>query len=143
MDMKINKSFQGHMEFLKSLSQKDLSGPLLQPQLILVCKTAEMAKRLLDGFPTGADELLGSAKELFEFSDGTGAACFTLKSGNGILQLFGLFGQGDYGTEPLRITNGMAIRLPQADCQTLRVTVNSERLFGIGRLMEDEDFWWW
>ena len=141
--MKIDESFQEYGEFLKSLSQRDLSGPLLQPQLIIVCKTTEMAKRLLEGLPTSADALLRDEKELFEFGDGTGAACFPLKSGKGILQMFGLLGQGSYGTEPLRITNGIAIRLPSADRQTLRVTVNSENLFGIGRLLEDEDFWWW
>ncbi|MEY6432880.1 hypothetical protein ABC977_10715 [Thioalkalicoccus limnaeus] len=141
--VKIDASFWEFGQLLTALSEKDLSGPLLRPQLILGCKTAKMAKSLLEGFPASAEAFLEGETELFEFGDGAGAVRFPLKNGHDILQILGLLREGDYGDEALRITNGMAIRFPSAEHQALRATIKSEKLMGIGRLLEDEDFWWW
>jgi hypothetical protein len=141
--MKINKSLKDYMELLKQLSKQDTSGQILPPQLIVCCKIASMAKTLIEGISPNADELLDDEKEIFEFSDGQGAVRFPLKTGNSIVQLINLIGQGNYVTEPPKIISGMAIRLPISDRQKLRIAVNSEHIMGIGRLLDKEDFWWW
>ncbi len=141
--MKINTDFSDRSDMLTKISEVDRSGNLLPPQLVFICKSPSMGKTLFEGIPEKANELLDGEKELFEFTDGEAAAKFPLKTGDDIIQLVNLLGDGNYGTQPLKITGGMAIRLPISDRQILRQAVNSENLFGVGRLLDKEDFWWW
>lgn len=140
--MESDRSMKAYDDLHIGLCKKDLSGQLLSPNLVLRCKTVETARILMAGLPAVVKSLLAGEAEMYEFSNDEAAVKFPLKSGEDIMKLFGLLGEGNY-SGPLRITGGMAIRLPKPERQVLRQFVNTQNLFGIGRSLEEEDFWWW
>lgn len=142
---RITKSAENWDTFFLQLSEQEMKGTILPPQLVLCCQDVSMATRLAKGLPETTRFLQSSQTEVLEFGDGHAAARFPLKDGKDILQFISLLGQGNYGTERLVIKNGIALRLPVSDRQLLRQSLSISQVLSIGTAEQagQETFIWW
>jgi hypothetical protein len=85
-----------------------------EPALWMLCANADMAQMLVDGCPLKARLLLAKAPLVVEFPDGSGAAFFSPRRGEDILNLFNQLMDVGY-TETLVTLGGAAMQLPAAD----------------------------
>jgi hypothetical protein len=104
-----------------------------------------MADRLVHGLPESAVPLLADAAETITFADGKSAVRFLLRSGKDIADFLGHVTRGVYGPERLAITNGIALRLPVSDRQSILQSIGIPRILAVGTAEQagKETFIWW
>jgi ankyrin repeat protein len=143
--IKRTKSSEDWDRFFANMSERELTGEGLLPQLILCSQTASMATRLFFGVPKATGSLVDGQTEIVEFRDGKAATIFHLKDGKDILKFVDLLFQGNFGTEPLRIKNGVALRLPVTDRESFRQSLGIVQILTIGTTSQarQETFVWW
>jgi hypothetical protein len=139
------KTSENWDDFFIGLSRQELAGIVLPPQVTLCCGATSMAARLAGGLAAGSKPLMSGEPEVLEFGDGQAAVIFPLKDGAGITRFVSLLGEGDFGTEPLVIKSGIALRLPVSDRQALRQALGIEQILTIGASSQagQETFVWW
>ncbi len=138
--------YKNWVEFFDVYGKQAIAGVTVEPpMLILNCKEKSMAIRLQQDYPAAASQFIDEKTEVVTFEDGQAAAVFSIKKPKDILKFSQMLVKGNYGTERLVITNGIATPLPVEDRQIFRQSMGVEKIiaFGTQSQVGKETFIWW